>query len=251
MPTCKNNPNRYYKGTEPSPKGRGYCASGETIGTRKKGTDGSMWIVKASGNTQRWVRQGSAPPSKQHDQKDQKQAIILHMVMVNRWMKKYHLISASKKNVIAENRDKTIKQLRSSVRELLRDLIRMRLAYISLKDLKDVVSLVSLYDKKKLVRMLELEISDRQKFPVSDYMGLWKPRPKTFMSYTRKQLITEALGFNEAWNNIAFRDQQMYESEMKTMPMKDLRELVEYYYESDSKMAAASHLRRRLKNLQK
>jgi|AACY02.16.fsa_nt_gi hypothetical protein len=47
MPKCKNSSNSYYKGTEPSPKGRGYCAGGEAIGTRKKGTDQCMWIVKS------------------------------------------------------------------------------------------------------------------------------------------------------------------------------------------------------------
>lgn len=67
MPTCKNKPNRYYKGDEPSPKGRGYCASGETIGTIKKGKDGTKWIVKASGKTQRWVRK--RPKQKRPKQK--------------------------------------------------------------------------------------------------------------------------------------------------------------------------------------
>jgi hypothetical protein len=32
MPVCKNDPTRYYRGTETSPKGRGYCAHGEEEG---------------------------------------------------------------------------------------------------------------------------------------------------------------------------------------------------------------------------
>mgnify|MGYP007047344606 CR=1 FL=1 len=57
MPKCKNNPSRSYKGTEPSPKGLGYCASGESIGKKRKGKDGKMWIVKEvkSGNG-RWMK---------------------------------------------------------------------------------------------------------------------------------------------------------------------------------------------------
>ena len=35
---CKNNPKKTYLGTEPSPKGLGYCASGEK--------DGNMWVKK-------------------------------------------------------------------------------------------------------------------------------------------------------------------------------------------------------------
>ncbi len=42
---CLNDPKKYYKGDEPSPKGRGYCASAEKIGTKKKGGDGKMWVV--------------------------------------------------------------------------------------------------------------------------------------------------------------------------------------------------------------
>ena len=52
MPICKNNPKRSYTGKEPSPKGLGYCASGEVEGTLKKGRDGNMWI-KSKG---KWIK---------------------------------------------------------------------------------------------------------------------------------------------------------------------------------------------------
>ena len=41
MPHCLNNPKRIYKGTEPSPKGLGFCASGEKEGKKMKGKDTS------------------------------------------------------------------------------------------------------------------------------------------------------------------------------------------------------------------
>ena len=57
MPPCKNNPKRSYKGTEPSPKGLGYCASGEKVGTIKKGKDKKKWIIKEIKNkVKRWVK---------------------------------------------------------------------------------------------------------------------------------------------------------------------------------------------------
>ncbi len=43
---CKNNPKKTYLGTEPSPKGLGFCASGEKEGTEMKGKDGNMWVKK-------------------------------------------------------------------------------------------------------------------------------------------------------------------------------------------------------------
>ena len=54
---CKNNPNKSYKGTEPSPKGLGWCAGSMKDKTKKKGKDGNMWIVKTISNgSTRWVK---------------------------------------------------------------------------------------------------------------------------------------------------------------------------------------------------
>ena len=49
---CKNNPKKTYTGLEPSPKGFGYCASGEKEGTEMKGKDGNMWVKKNG----KWVK---------------------------------------------------------------------------------------------------------------------------------------------------------------------------------------------------
>ena len=57
MPKCKNSSTGTYKGTEPSPKGLGYCARGEKLGKKKKGLDGNMWEVKKTKNgIERWVK---------------------------------------------------------------------------------------------------------------------------------------------------------------------------------------------------
>lgn len=55
---CKNDPKKSYKGTEPSPKGLGYCAHAEKIGVIKQGKDKKQWIVKQTKNgSKRWVKQ--------------------------------------------------------------------------------------------------------------------------------------------------------------------------------------------------
>jgi hypothetical protein len=54
---CKNDSTRTYKGDEPSPKGRGYCAHAEKEGCVKKGKDGNKWIVKKVKNgSLRWIK---------------------------------------------------------------------------------------------------------------------------------------------------------------------------------------------------
>jgi hypothetical protein len=57
MPKCKNDSKKSYKGSEPSPKGLGYCAGSTKANTKKKGKDGNMWIVKKiKSGSKRWVK---------------------------------------------------------------------------------------------------------------------------------------------------------------------------------------------------
>ncbi len=57
MPLCKNDPTSTYKGTEPSPKGLGYCAHTCNIGTSQLGKDGNTWTVKSDKNkVKKWVK---------------------------------------------------------------------------------------------------------------------------------------------------------------------------------------------------
>ena len=50
---------RNYKGDEPSPKGLGYCAHAEEVGTIRLGKDTRAYVVKQSKNTnKRWVKLG-------------------------------------------------------------------------------------------------------------------------------------------------------------------------------------------------
>jgi hypothetical protein len=57
MPKCLNNPNKSFQGTEPSPKGLGYCAGSMKVGEKKIGKDGNMWIVKTfTDGSKRWIK---------------------------------------------------------------------------------------------------------------------------------------------------------------------------------------------------
>lgn len=56
MPKCINDPNATFKGTEPSPKGLGYCAHGEKNKTVKTGNDGNKWIITVNGNIKKWIK---------------------------------------------------------------------------------------------------------------------------------------------------------------------------------------------------
>ena len=67
MPICKNDPKKSYKGTEPSPKGLGYCAHAEKLGITKKGLDGNNWKIESTAKgVKRWVKQSSNSSSKKY-----------------------------------------------------------------------------------------------------------------------------------------------------------------------------------------
>jgi hypothetical protein len=57
MPQCINDPKKSYKGNEPSPKGLGYCAHTEEIGTIKNGLNGNKWIISSTAKgIKRWIK---------------------------------------------------------------------------------------------------------------------------------------------------------------------------------------------------
>jgi hypothetical protein len=57
MPLCKNDNKKHYKGTEPCPKGLGFCPHKLKTGTIMRGKDGKLWIIKKinKGNKD-WVK---------------------------------------------------------------------------------------------------------------------------------------------------------------------------------------------------
>ena len=70
MSKCLNDASKTYTGEEPSPKGRGFCAHAERVGTVMKGTDNSMWKVQLIKNkTKRLIRVKSITKKKKQETK--------------------------------------------------------------------------------------------------------------------------------------------------------------------------------------
>lgn len=59
---CLNDPDKSFKGDEPSPKGLGYCAHAEHVGTKMIGKDGNNWVIQTtSKGIKRWVKDTFVP----------------------------------------------------------------------------------------------------------------------------------------------------------------------------------------------
>ena len=63
MPKCINDNTRSYNGTEPSPRGLGYCANAESILSEMEGNDGNIWTVcEDKKGVKRWVKKKNDNP---------------------------------------------------------------------------------------------------------------------------------------------------------------------------------------------
>jgi hypothetical protein len=63
---CIGEPNKRFRGNEPSPKGVGYCAGNRQIGEIRIGRDNRLWIVKVTSNgSRRWQLYTPPPKLKQ------------------------------------------------------------------------------------------------------------------------------------------------------------------------------------------
>jgi hypothetical protein len=54
MPVCKNDSTKKYSGTEPSPKGLGFCAHAQDLGSKKTGLDKKQYIVDHDKNGRKY-----------------------------------------------------------------------------------------------------------------------------------------------------------------------------------------------------
>lgn len=59
---CKNDPTTKYDGSEPSPKGLGYCAHAQALGSKKTGLDGKQYQVRADKNGRKSWKLASTVP---------------------------------------------------------------------------------------------------------------------------------------------------------------------------------------------
>lgn len=73
MTKCLNDPKSSFKGNEPSPKGFGYCAHAEKVGTIKKGKDGKKWIIiSTKKNIVRWTHYSENKSKKNQNKEENK-----------------------------------------------------------------------------------------------------------------------------------------------------------------------------------
>ena len=126
MPTCKNGKSSY-TGNEPSPKGNGFCARHEKIGTKKRGRDKKMWVVRSvklasNKKSKRWFRVVKAKPIKKtKTSKSSKSSKSKKIKKSTKPMKRKRNVSKSTKPKTKKRR-KRIRGGHQSIEEKIRSL---------------------------------------------------------------------------------------------------------------------------------
>lgn len=109
------------------------------------------------------------------------------------------------------------------------------------KDLQDILYLLGTKDKKLVKELLQR----RKNKPITNYRGMWKPKPKPLSKMKKAELIKHIKSFVRAWMKVTMRASGLGDlDDLETEDVKTLRSLLTFYYSNDAKLIAEDWLRR-------
>jgi hypothetical protein len=210
--------------TEKSRKGPSDSATEHSIGTQMKGNDGNMWTISATkSGIHRWTKLD--PGSSKSKQSTRKNVpLITEDVSVEKLKqlkKKYQvLVSGSKK-------------------EMANGLWRVRRSQLSAQDLGFIIKFLPRADQKEVEKLL----NQKKDQPITNYKGMWEPKPKPLTKMSREELIKRLGKFRDVWEKITTRNQDLSEERLDAESDKSLRSLLDFYYSDSAKGIAEDWLR--------
>ena len=206
-----------------------------TIGTKKQGNDGNMWVIIQTKTSKRW--------SKVNNNKLQKtkKNIIYKIIKGNNQNK----TEKSKKNDISVDK---LRQLlkkynvttSGSKEKMAQGLFRLSSSTIESNDLELIYNLLDKGQQKKTTQLIQ----DRISKPITNYNGMYEPNTKPISSMTRDELIKNLQKFRDSWEKITTRDQDLSDERLNSEPTQRLRKLIKFYYSDDAKLLAEDWLRK-------
>lgn len=198
-----------------------------TVGSRKKGTDGSVYTVAKIGKSQRWVKSPKSPKSPRASHKSPKSAksgspqpdSALSTSELKHLKTKYEVSGSGSRNTIAE----TLWRIRGSA-----------------MDTSDLASIIPLLNKQSADKASVL-IGARST-PTRSYKGMWKKQPKPLREMNRSELTRHLRSFRNAWESATTRNQDLDDERLEYETTEGLRELLKFYYSDAAKNMAESWL---------
>jgi hypothetical protein len=209
-------------------------ANNFTLGTKKRGNDGNMWVIIQTKNSKRWSKLNKT--KKTNNQRTNQRN--------NQNKTKKNIIHINKKNTISVDK---LKQLlkkynvttSGSKENMAQKLFRLRRATIESNDLELIYNLLDKTQQKKATKLIQ----DRINKPITNYRGMYEPPTKPISSMTREELIKNLQKFRASWEKITTRDQDLSDERLNSEPTENLRKLIKFYYSDDAKFLAEDWLR--------
>jgi hypothetical protein len=209
-------------------------ANNFTLGTKKRGNDGNMWVIIQTKNSKRWSK-----VNENKLQKTKKNIIIKTNNQGNNQTKK------AKKNTISVDKLRQLLQkynvtTRGSKEAMARGLFRLSSSTIESNDLELIYNLLDEGQQKKATKLIQNRISK----PITNYKGMYEPLTKPISSMTRTELIKNLQKFRTSWEKITRRNQDLSDERLNSEPTHQLRNLIKFYYSDGAKLLAEDWLRK-------
>ena len=208
--------------TEKTRKGPSESATEHSIGTEMKGNDGNMWIITVTkSGIHRWTKISDNKPKQTTRKNIPLKTEEVTVEKLKQLKKKYKVgVSGSKK-------------------EMANGLWRLRRSALSAQDLGFILKFLPRAEQKEVDKLLNQKKDD----PITNYKGMWEPKPKPLTKMSREELIKRLQKFRDAWEKITTRNQDLSDERLDDESDKGLRSLLDFYYSDNSKHISEDWLR--------
>ena len=199
-------------------KGPSESATSFGVGTQKTGNDGNIWqIVKTLNGTHRWQKKG-----RHHkvNLKTTKKIKTTSVAQLDKLKKKYSVSTNGSKADIAAG------------------LYRVRGFSMSNTDLELLKPLL----QKKQQKLIALQVNKRQEKQITDYKGMWQPKPTNLSTLSRDEIVKRLRSFRNAWEKITKRNADLDDTRLATENIGILKNLLKWYYSDEAKIMAQDRL---------
>ena len=231
----------------PTRQGPQESANNFTLGTKKRGNDGNMWVIIHTKSTKRWSKVNKNKLQKTKKTKKTKKTQKTKKNIITKTTKENNQ-NLTKKN---KKPDISLDKLRQLIKKynvttsgskekMAQGLFRLSSSTIESNDLELIYNLLDKTQQKKATKLIE----DRINKPITNYKGMYEPLTKPISSMTREELIKNLQKFRDSWEKITTRDQDLSDERLNSEPTQRLRKLIKFYYSDDAKLLAEDWLRK-------
>jgi hypothetical protein len=206
-----------------------------TLGTKKRGNDGNMWVIIQTKNSKRWSKVNKTKKTNNQGTNQRN----------NQKKTKKYIIHKSKKDDISVDKLKLLLKkynvtTSGSKEKMAQGLVRVSNFLIESKDLKLIYNLLDKTQQKKATKLIQ----DRINKPITNYRGMYEINKKPISSMTREELIKNLQKFRNSWEKITTRDTDLSDERLNDEPTHQLRNLIKFYYSDSAKLSAEDWLRK-------